>query len=134
MQLIKSRPGNLPMRFLVEIAKRHGVGQQLVKLLGHFEADRFLEFERESVIHGSIRLNFTGTLVKARLGGKLSCCLLVLHRYVPSVCHRLTLYEEGCTQIILRGKAGTAKHAKKCRRRGLENRGYKESPEGCQIL
>jgi len=68
MELIKSWPCDLPMRFFVEIAKGHGVGQHEVELLGHFEANRLFQFERQEVRNGAIGLNFGSTLVKAGLG------------------------------------------------------------------
>jgi len=39
VELIKSWPGNLPMRFLVEITQSHGIGQQEVELFGHLETN-----------------------------------------------------------------------------------------------
>src|ERR1700683_3804379 len=54
MELIKSWSGNLPMRFLVEVAEGHGVSQQQV--------------ERQHVRTRAVLLNCFSTLVKTRLG------------------------------------------------------------------
>src|SRR5947209_2340709 len=67
MQLIERGPGNLPVRFLVQIAQRDGVRQQKVELFGHLQSNRFLKFERKGVRHGPVTLNFSGALVNARL-------------------------------------------------------------------
>src|SRR5258708_22179316 len=39
MELIERGSGHLPMGLLVEIPKSHGVGQQLIELLGHFRSE-----------------------------------------------------------------------------------------------
>src|SRR5919108_105842 len=65
--LKKRRPRHLPMRLLVQIAQGHGVGQQLVQLLGHFQAHRFLKLQRQQMVHGPVSLDLAGALVKARL-------------------------------------------------------------------
>ena len=41
-------------------------------MFGHFQTDRFLEFERQRVIHGAVLLDFSSFLVKMRLGGDSS--------------------------------------------------------------
>ena len=56
MELIKGRTSNLPMRFLVQIAKGNGVGKKLVELLGHFQAHGLFQFERKRVANRSIGL------------------------------------------------------------------------------
>src|ERR1700689_1536640 len=68
MELIKSWSGNLPMRFLVEVAEGHGVSQQQVELLCHFQAYRFHKVERQHVRNRAVLLNCFSTLVKTRLG------------------------------------------------------------------
>ena len=74
MKLIKGRAGDLPMRFLVEIAQGHGIGQKLVEVLGHFQADGFFQFQRQSVADGAVLLDFAGSLVKMGLGGDADRC------------------------------------------------------------
>src|SRR5438034_5643655 len=60
MELIKGRTSNLPMRFLVQIAKGNGVGKKLVELLGHFQAHGLFQFERD---RKSTRLNSSHTVI-----------------------------------------------------------------------
>src|SRR5579862_9172395 len=67
VKLIKSWSSNLPVRFLVEITQRHGVGQQKVKLLSHLKANWLFQFKRQHMLNSSVLLNFSGTLVKPRL-------------------------------------------------------------------
>src|SRR5689334_22875125 len=67
MQLIKRGSGDLPVRFLVEIAQRHSVGQQQVELLSHFQTNRFLQIERQRVRNGAVGLDLAGTLMNERL-------------------------------------------------------------------
>src|SRR5271155_1116461 len=67
MELIKGWSGNLPMRFLVEIAQGNGIGEQQVQLLGHFQANRFHKVERQHVRNRAVLLNCVSTLVKSRL-------------------------------------------------------------------
>src|SRR6266446_2382959 len=67
MELIKSWTRGLPVRLLVQVPKRHGVCKRSIELLCHFQSDRFFQFERQQVGHGSITLDFTGALPKARL-------------------------------------------------------------------
>src|SRR6267142_302403 len=67
MELIKSWTRGLPVRLLVQVPKRHGVCKQSIELLCHFQSDRFFQVERQQVGHGSITLDFTGALPKARL-------------------------------------------------------------------
>src|SRR5215831_5459999 len=44
MQLIERGAGYLPMGLLIKIAQRDGVGEHLVQLLGHFQANIFFKF------------------------------------------------------------------------------------------
>src|SRR5580693_4096752 len=67
MKLIKGWSRNLPMRFLVEIAQGHGICQQQVELLGHFQTNRLRKIKRQHVRNRAVRLNFVGALVKTRL-------------------------------------------------------------------
>src|SRR5579864_4081908 len=67
MQLIERRSRHLPVRLLIEIAQSHGVGKQLVELLGHFQADIFFEFQGERMRNRTVGLNFAGALMNARL-------------------------------------------------------------------
>ena len=67
MELIKGGPGDLPVRLLVEVAQRHGVGEQQIELLGHFQAHGFFQFERQHVGNRAVALNFGGVLMKAWL-------------------------------------------------------------------
>jgi hypothetical protein len=69
MKLVEGWAGNLPMRFLVEIAQSHGIGQKQIELLGHFQADGFFQFQGQRVVHGAVLLDFMSSLVKVRLGG-----------------------------------------------------------------
>src|ERR1035438_5085209 len=69
VKLVKGRSGHLPMRLLVEIAQSHGVGQELIELLGHFQADGLFQLQRLHAGHGAKCLKFAGGLVEARLSG-----------------------------------------------------------------
>src|SRR5262249_19193102 len=88
MQLIKRWSGYLPMRLLVQIAYRHRVGEELVQLCRHFQPYRLLKFERQHVGYSSIRLDFTGMLVKTGLGAEILASahliLLLCHGIAPS--------------------------------------------------
>jgi hypothetical protein len=79
MQLVESRSGNLPVRFLVQIAQRHRVGKKLIELCGHFQPYRLLQFKRQKMVDGSVRLNLRSPLVKPRLSTDFSASLVVRH-------------------------------------------------------
>src|SRR6185369_16641038 len=85
MKLVERRSSHLPVRFLVEIAQGHGIGQELVEMLGHFQTNGLFEFERQSVVHGAVLLDFTGALVKVRLGANTAivACGFLRHRNSP---------------------------------------------------
>ena len=68
MKLVKGRACDLPVGLLVQIAEGHRIGQELIEFFGHFQADWFFKFQRQSVVHGAIFLDLTGFLVKVRLG------------------------------------------------------------------
>src|SRR5512142_945552 len=72
MQLVESRPAYLPMRFLIKIAERYRIGQQLIQLFRHFQTYRLLQFEGKQEIDGSICLDLYCTLVQTRLGAHLN--------------------------------------------------------------
>src|ERR1700733_1535624 len=67
MQLIEGWPSHLPMRFLVEIAQRHGIGEQKIQLLSHFQPHRLFQLEWQSMRDSAVRLNLAGMLMNARL-------------------------------------------------------------------
>src|SRR5437867_6374416 len=67
MELIKGWTRGLPVRLLVQVPKRHGIWKHSIELVCHFQSDRFFQFERQQIVHGSIALDFTGALAKARL-------------------------------------------------------------------
>ena len=46
MELVKGRACRLPMRFFVQVTKRHRIREQLVEPLGYFQPDRFLQIQR----------------------------------------------------------------------------------------
>ena len=69
MKLVESGSGDLPVRFLVQIAQGHGVGQKLVEVLGHFQTDGLFQFQRQGVAYGAVFLDFSSSLVKVGLGG-----------------------------------------------------------------
>jgi hypothetical protein len=79
MELIKSRSGNLPMRFFIKVAERTGIGKNLVELLCHLQPDRLFKLQRQRVAYRSVRLDFTGPLMKPGLSG--SACIMI------SLCH-----------------------------------------------
>ena len=85
MELIKSGTSDLPMGLFVKIAKRHRVREYLVQLFGHFQAHWLFKFEWQSMVHSSVRLNLSHTLVKARLGvdviGSFRVSLLFFHGF-----------------------------------------------------
>src|SRR5579864_8314983 len=69
MKLIEGWSGNLPMCLFIQVAQRHGVSQQEVELLGHFEAHRFLQLQRQHDGNRAISLNLFRALMKAWLCG-----------------------------------------------------------------
>src|SRR5215469_7674250 len=86
MELIKSWPGHLPMRLLVQISEGDGICEQLVQLFAHLQSDNFLEFQRLQVRHGSVRLDFRRALMEPRLGvdllGHRWLTLIPRHRFL----------------------------------------------------
>jgi hypothetical protein len=64
MQLVESRARNLPVKLHMEVAKGHGVGQQLVELFGHLQADRFFKIERQDMIDCPVLPDLACLLVK----------------------------------------------------------------------
>ena len=67
MQLVERWPGNLPVRFLVQIAERHCVGKQLVELGGDFQPNQLFEFKGQQMVDRSVCLNFSRALMKPGL-------------------------------------------------------------------
>ncbi len=67
MELIERGSGHLPMGLLVEIPKSHGVGQQLIELLGHFQPHRFHQLQWQHAGHGAKCLEFAACLVVSGL-------------------------------------------------------------------
>src|SRR5581483_2076334 len=49
VQLVKSWPGDLPVRLFIQIAKCHRVREQLVKLLSHFKTHRLFQLKMKCV-------------------------------------------------------------------------------------
>ena len=47
MKLIEGRSGNLPVSLLVQVAQGHGIGEQLIQLLGHLQTDGLFEFKMQ---------------------------------------------------------------------------------------
>src|SRR5580658_8637458 len=100
MKLIKGWPRNLPMRFLVEITQGHGVSQQKVELLGHFQANRFHEVKRQHVRNRAVLLNCVSTLMKSRLrahghalaGGCFRIEILLSHMFSSLRNYRFVVY------------------------------------------
>src|ERR1700760_2823993 len=83
MELVERWPRNLPMRFFIEITQGHGIGQQLIELLSHFQANRFFQFKTECMSDSSELLNFAATLVNSGLcTGATSGRALLCHRYL----------------------------------------------------
>src|SRR5256712_12337149 len=80
MQLVESRTGNLPVRFLVQVAQCHRVGKDLIELCRHFQPYRLLQFKRQKMVDGSVCLNLSSSLVKAWLCGDFSSGLVVGHK------------------------------------------------------
>jgi|SRR5580693_1462224 hypothetical protein len=58
------------MGLLVEIAKCHCVGQELIELLSHFEPDGLFQLQRHLIGHRAECLELAGGLVEAGLGGR----------------------------------------------------------------
>src|SRR3984885_6720892 len=86
MQLIKRRPGNLPVGLFVEVPQRHGIGEQQIQLLGHLETDRFLQFKRQDMRNRAISLNLPSALVKSRLcveRSSTACHIFLRHLSSP---------------------------------------------------
>src|ERR1700733_4504380 len=69
MKLIERRPGDLPMRLFVEVAQSHGVGQQQVQLLGHFQTHVLFQLQWQRMRNRPIGLDLSSALVKAWLRG-----------------------------------------------------------------
>src|ERR1700682_2189857 len=67
MKLIKSGSGNLPVRFLVQIAQSDGIGQKLVEMLGHFQTDWFFQLQWQGVAYSAILLDLSSSVVKVGL-------------------------------------------------------------------
>ena len=66
MKLVKSMPCNLPMVLLVEVAKGHGIRQNLVQVLGAGRTHLFVQSNRQ-LRDFSISLDFPSALVQNRL-------------------------------------------------------------------
>ena len=65
MQLVERRPGRLPMVFLVQIAKRDRVGEELVETLHALAADGFRQTDWQP--HEiPVRLDLGGVLMRER--------------------------------------------------------------------
>src|SRR6266404_532869 len=73
MKLIESWSCNLPVGLLVKIAQRHGVSQQLVKLLGHFQTDGLFQLQRQQMRNGAVSLNLPCALVNPGLCANSGC-------------------------------------------------------------
>src|ERR1700733_14869908 len=58
------------MGLLVEIAKCHCVGQELIELLSHFEPDGLFKLQRHLIGHRAECLELAGGLMEAGLGGR----------------------------------------------------------------
>src|SRR5215469_6374392 len=67
MQLIKRWSSDLPVRLLIQVAKGHGIGEDLVQLLRHLQTYGFLEFERKQMGHRAVSLDLTGLLMETWL-------------------------------------------------------------------
>src|ERR1700721_4807307 len=59
------------MGLLVEIAKCHCVGQELIELLSHFEPDGLFQLQRHLIGHRAECLELAGGLGEAGVGGRL---------------------------------------------------------------
>jgi hypothetical protein len=67
MNLVEGVPGDLPVMFLVEIAKRDGIGENLIQVFSALRASGFVESDRQ-LGDFSVGLNFARMLVKNRAG------------------------------------------------------------------
>src|ERR1700726_3434767 len=65
VKLVKSMSRNLPMVLLVEVAKRHGIRQYLIQILGAGRTHLFIQRNRQ-LRDFSVRLNFPGILMQNR--------------------------------------------------------------------
>src|ERR1700730_2469704 len=79
MKLIRSMSRNLPMVLLVEVAKSHGIRQNLVQVLGAGRTHLFIQSNRQ-LRDFSVRLNFPSGLVQNRLCPFCSALNLTLPR------------------------------------------------------
>lgn len=68
VKLVKGGPSHLPVRFLVKVAERHGVREQLVQLCSHFQANWLFQLKRKQKIYRAVCLDLCRSLVKSRLG------------------------------------------------------------------
>lgn len=66
MQLLKRRPGNLPMMFFVKVFQGDGIGQELVQISHTRQACLFIQCYRQSD-NPAIRLNFARFLPDQRM-------------------------------------------------------------------
>jgi hypothetical protein len=83
MKLVKGRPRNLPVGFLIEVAQSYAVCQQLIQLLCHFEPHGLFQFQMKSMGDGTVALNLGAMLVYPRLSAEV----IVISRAAP-LCHR----------------------------------------------
>ena len=67
MELVERDARDLPMVFLVHVAQRHGVGEELVQVVDARFAGRLIEGDRQFGDF-SVGLNFPGVLVQDRPG------------------------------------------------------------------
>jgi len=67
MQLVEGRTSHLPMTLLVQVAKRHRVGEKLIQLFRHLQSHGFFEFQRQHMADRPVGLDFPGALMKSGL-------------------------------------------------------------------
>src|SRR5689334_3247846 len=105
MQLVESRPSDLPVRFLVQVAQCHRVGEKLIELCGHFQPYRLLQFKRQKLVDGSVRLNLSSPLVNGRLFADFSASLAVGHEFSLLQVHPFKTVEHSLEDMcILRAR------------------------------
>ena len=73
VQLVKGRAGSLPMRLLVEVAEGHRIGEKLVELFRHFQADGLFKLQWQHMTYRAVSLHFRGFLVETRLSVEARC-------------------------------------------------------------
>src|SRR3954462_2885023 len=105
MKLVKGRPGNLPMRFLIKIAQRDAVDEQHVESVRHFEPHRLLEFKRKQLGNGAVGLDLWRTLMQSGLScDSGSDVELFVFRHGSSPCRNPTSSRDSMRR---RGRATT---------------------------